>query len=99
MFATPTQLFTQLDLTRREYKIRAMVVHFHNAPTTLAAMVRARWLELVAFYTHIEPLLIGCRRQRKSVMWNGARVSENTADMRPFGHNSKDNEPNMQKCA
>lgn len=76
-----------------------MVVHFHNAPPTLTTMVRARWLKLVAFYTHIEPLFIGRRRQRKSVMRNGARISENTANMRPFGHNSKDYEPNMQKAA
>lgn len=86
-------------LDEESIKIRTMVVHFHNAPSTLTTMVRARWLKLVAFHTHIEPLFIGRRRQRKSVMRNGARVSENTANMRPFGHNSKDYEPNMQKAA
>ena len=65
------------------------MIHLHNAPSALAAVMRARGLELAAFCAHVHSLLFGGRRQGDGVAGNRSRVGKDAHDVGPFGHKAE----------
>ena len=65
------------------------MIHLHDAPSALAAVMRSRGLEVPALCAHVHPFLLRGGRQGSGIAGNRAGVRKNAHDVGPFGHKTK----------
>ena len=79
------------------------MIHLHDAPSALAAVMRSRGLEVPALCAHVHPFLLRGGRQGSGIAGNRAGVRKNAHDVGPFGHKTEnlqlgENEYALPRC-